>query len=488
MNVVDWTIGVLYLARVNNVYPTVGATSRQRTFLLILVACGAQLMVVLDGLIVNVALPDIRSSLDMSASQQQWVISGYLVSFGGLLLLAARASDYLGHRRVFVTGIVIFTLASLAGGVAQDAGVLLVARFLQGIGAAALAPGSLTLLTSVFQGDLRARAISIWSATSSAAGALGVVLGGVITSSLGWRWVLLVNVPIGVALWLGSRRILPTSGDTGPRRLDAPGAVLVTVATGALVFGLSRVTEGDWESVQVIGPLLLAVAATGGLIASQKRSSDPLIPLTIFRHGNLTLANIIIAALGAVLTSAMFLLSTYEQEVLGYSALETGISLLPLSAVLTLGALASKSLLHRFGARPVILAGSLLMASGSAWFTAITDGAAFTTGILGPALLFAAGAGTIAMPCVSVATTGVAPHEAGLASGLVNTARQLGGAVGIAVLITVTSTSGDATDGYRSAFAATTVVAVAIVVLAVFLRATPRVGPPASPRESAARR
>ena len=335
---------------VNSVYqPREVVKSTVPLAVVLVLACGAQLMVVLDGLIVNVALPQMRSALGLSLAAQQWVVTGYLITFGGLLLLAARAADLFGHRRVFLVGVAVFTLASLAGGLAHDGSVLLAARVVQGVGAAALAPSSLSLLTMTHTGEHRARALSIWSATSGSAGALGLVLGGVVTGTLGWRWVLLINVPIGVALWIVASASLVPSRVADRAALDVPGAITVTLGIGALVYGISQAQQDGWGSIQVVVALVASAGLLAAFLAIEGRSRAPLVPLPVLRRRNIIVANAIVACLGATMTATLYFLSLYQQRVLGDSPLRTRLALVPMSIVLTLGAIASKSLLPRFG-------------------------------------------------------------------------------------------------------------------------------------------
>jgi EmrB/QacA subfamily drug resistance transporter len=433
---------------VNNVYrPSSVLKASVPPAVVLVLACGAQLMVVLDGLIVNVALPQMQAELNLSAPAQQWVVNGYLLTFGGLLLLAARATDLIGHRKIFLTGVAVFTLAGLAGGLAQSPATLLAARVAQGAGAAALAPSSLSLLTMTHTGERRARALSIWSATSGSAGALGLVLGGVITSGLGWRWVLLVNVPVGAALWIAASASLVPPPHRDPRPLDVPGAVTVTLGSAALTYGISQVGEYGWSSGRVVAAGLAAVVLLGLFAVAERRSPAPLVPLPVLRRGNVLVANTIVAGLGAVMTATLYFLSLYQQRVLGDGPLRTGLALVPMSAVLTLGAITSRSLLPRFGARVLIAVGGLVMAGGLVWLATISVHSDYPLHILGPTLVWAAGASIVTMPCVALATAGIDAGHAGLASGLVNTARQTGGAIGLAALATV---AGAATAHSRS--------------------------------------
>ncbi|MEV5499294.1 MFS transporter [Nonomuraea fuscirosea] len=454
----------------------------------LVLACGAQLMVVLDGLIVSVALPDMRTGLDLTPTGQQWVVAGYLVTVGGLLLLAARVADLIGHRRIFIAGLAVFTLASLAGGLAQTGEVLIAARLVQGAGAAALAPSSLSLLTLTHTGEQRARALSLWSATSGSAGALGLVLGGVITSGLGWRWVLLVNVPIGIALWVVAAMTLAPDVARKRRRIDLLGAVSVTVAVGALTYAISRADSG-WGSKSVVVALIAAAAFTVLFIVNEQRAAQPLIPLSIFRHRNLVVGNLTIAAIGAVMTATVYFLSLYQQRILDLSPLRTGLALVPMSIVLTVGALASKRLLQKYGAHRLIITGSLNMAIGLAWLAAIPSHSLYLTHVLGATLIWGLGASIVVMPCVALATSDVDPDQAGLASGLVNTARQVGGAIGLAVLASIANTAathsgtGDPASkivhGYSIAFITSAAIAV-LISLSTLAARTPKTQPPAN--------
>ena len=463
---------------VNIVYQPGGVVKPHLPLVVVLVlACGAQLMVVLDGLIVNVALPQMYTGLGLTPSEMQSVINGYLVAFGGLLLLAARAADLIGHRRMFLVGIAVFGLASLVGGLAQDPALLIGARVVQGAGAAALAPSSLSLLTATHTGEHRARALSIWSATAASAGALGLVLGGVITGALGWRWVLLVNVPIGVVLWVSAFVALAPARVRGRGPLDVPGAVTVTLGVAALTYGISGTQTEGWSSGRVVVSLVVAAVLLALFVLAEQRSRAPLMPLSILRRRNIVVADTIVAALGAIMTATMYFLSLYLQQVLGASPVRTGLALVPMSVVLTLGALASKSLLPRLGVRRLVAIGGILMAAGLVWLATITTHGSYLLHVLGPTLVWAAGASIVTMPCVALATTGIDAEDAGLASGLVNTARGTGGAIGLAILATVAGTVTTHSDdpdalgrivhGYGIAFVAAGIIAVAVAVLAL---------------------
>jgi len=454
----------------------------------LIVAIGSigQFMAVLDTSIVNIALPSMRHDLGLSADTQQWVVDGYLVAFGGFLLLAARASDLFGRRQVFQAGLVLFSLASLIGGLATDAPMLLVARAVQGIGAAALAPVSLSLITASHVNaphHQRTRALSIWAAAGSSAAAAGMILGGVLTAELSWRWVFFVNVPIGVALLAASAAwLLPSRPGSGPRtRLDLPGVLTITLGTGLLVYGVSAASEYRWGSAVVIGALAGAAALLAVFILIERRASQPLIRLGIFRSRGVSVANLVMLCLGVLMTATIFFLSLYLQQVLGYSPLRAGAALLPMTAIMVVGAFACRALVPVLGTRTVTLAGALITVAGLAWLAFIPAAPAYLVHVLGPTVIFGAGLSLMILPATMSATAGLPHHEAGLASGLVSVARQIGGAIGVAALVAVASAatgSGSGAvavvHGYRVALVIDATVAVLAALAALFLPAVGR--------------
>jgi EmrB/QacA subfamily drug resistance transporter len=406
------------------------------------IACAATFMIVLDTAIVNVALPAMRSSLHLSTSAQQWVVDAYLLTFGGLLLLAAKAADLFGRRRVFVAGLAVFTVASLVAGLADNGTMLLIARAVQGAGASALAPSGLSLITASHHDEhRRARALSIWGACASSSAAAGVVLGGVLTESLDWRWIFFVNVPIGIVLLVASLRVL-LPGRPGGRtaRLDIPGGLTSTAGVAALVYGISRATEIGWGAGTVIGSIAAGVALLVGFVAIEATSREPMIRLGLFALPRLRAANLAMFGLGTCMTAPLFFLSLYLQQLVGYSALRAGLALLPMSALLAIGAVVARRLLHA-GVHRLPTYGAIVTAAGLLWLTQLPDHAAYASHVLGPTLVLAAGLGVMILPLTIAATAGVPHHEAGVASGLVNVGRQLGGAVGLAVLVTVSSSA-----------------------------------------------
>jgi EmrB/QacA subfamily drug resistance transporter len=399
---------------------------------------------------------------------------------------SARAGDLFGRRAVLLASLGVFTAASLAGGLAPGPGLLLAARFAQGAAAAALAPSSLSLVTASHpEGPVRARAMSVWAATSVLGGGLGLVLGGVLTSELSWRYVLLVNVPIGLALFaVAAVVLLPSPAGRVREQLDGPGAVTVTAGAGALVYGVSAATDQGWGSVPVIASLAAAALLLAGFTVVEAASPAPLVPLSVFRLRSLSVANVLMFLVGLLLTGSLFFLSLYLQQVLGYSALRTGLAVLPQTGVVIAAAVGSQRLLPWLGPAALALAGAVLAAVGLAWLSRIGVHAAYVSHVLGPTLLIGAGVGLVMLPATTLATAGLDHSQAGLASGLANMSRQLGGAVGLSVLVTVaasvTSHSHQAggaaatVHGYQVALAVCSAVALAAALVALLL---PRPGP-----------
>lgn len=403
-------------------------------------SCLALFMVVLDATIVTVALPDMQAGLDMSTDQQQWVVSGYLITLGGFLLLAARAGDLFGHKRVFLFGAVVFTVASLIGGLASDSVVLIVARIAQGAGASALTPASLSLITASHTDEReRERALALWSMMGGIAGLAGVVLGGVLTAELSWRWVLFVNVPPGLALFVAGALFLLPSAGAERTRLDLPGALCVTLGVGALTYGLSEASNEGWGSPQTVVPLIAAAVLIAAFLVAEARGSRPLIPLELLRPRTLRIANLLMFCLGVTLTALLFFLSLYCQQVLGYSALRTGMAMLPVTVIFIVGGITSRQLVPVVGPRPMLVAGGLIAAVGIAWVATIPTHSAYVTHILLPNLVGGFGVSIMLLAVTISGTAGVEPKNAGAASGLLNTSRQIGGAVGLAVLVNVAS-------------------------------------------------
>lgn len=452
------------------------------------IACVAQFMVVLDSSIVNVALPAMKAGLGLSGTAQQWIVNGYLITFGGLLLLASRASDLFGRRRIFQIGVVVFTVASLFGGLAQAGWTLLVARFIQGAGAAALAPSSLSLITASHTDPTqRTRAMTWWGVAASSAGAVGIVLGGLLTFSLSWRSVLLVNVPIGVALYVATFTFLAPSTPAERRtRIDIPGAATVTVAAAAIVYGVSIAPAHGWGSLPVLASFIAGIVLFAAFVMIESRAEEPLIPSEVFAVHDVRIGNVLSVCLGVVITTPLFFLSLYLQQVLGESALRTGLSLLPMACVMSIGVLVSQKLIPRIGSRRLVLSGGVVTAAGLVWLAQLPVHSAYPAHVLAPTLVVAAGTSVMMMPAIIAATTGVASKNAGVASGLMNMCRQLGAALGLAALVTVASTvtsrshtTGPAAviQGYHTALLVIAAVSLATALISVLIKEPGAPGP-----------
>jgi EmrB/QacA subfamily drug resistance transporter len=413
-------------------------TDRRRWIALGLLAM-AQFVVVLDASIVNVALPSIGRGLHFSQDSLSWVVNAYVLTFGGFLLLGGRAADLLGRRIVFIVGLVIFALASLAGGLAASPGWLIAARAVQGFGAALLSPAALSIVTTTFrEGAERNKALGVWGAVAGSAGAVGVILGGVLTTAFGWEWVFYVNVPIGIAAaLLAPRLIYESRADADRRRFDVAGAVTVTAGLSTLVYALVDAHKAGWGSLQTVGLLTLSIALLAAFVVIEQRSKAPLVPFRIFRLPTVTGANVTGLLIGASLFSMFFFISLYMQQVLGYSALKAGVSYLPLAVSIILSAGIASQLSTRFGFKPVLMAGMAFVAAGLIWFAQVPTNGSYAANILGPSLLAGIGLGLAFVPVTIAAVAGVREREAGLASGLINTSQQVGGALGLAVLATI---------------------------------------------------
>ncbi len=409
-------------------------------WLVVAMACLASCMVVMDGAIVNVALPAMQHALQLSHAAQQWVVDAYLLSFGGCMLLAARLGDLYGRRPVLLAGLALFTLASLAGGLAADAALLLAARAVQGVGAAVLATSSMALVMAATHHDKQARAsaLSLWAALNSAGFALGVVLGGLLTEGAGWRWVMFVNVPVGLLLMAGvAASLLPPPARAARPPLDLPGALASTLGSAALVHGITQSSVQGWASPLVWGALVLGVISLGAFLALERRSAHPLVRLSIFRRPGLAAGHLLMLGLGALLAASIYLVSTTLQQVAGYGARETGLALLPMGLALAAARLLFNRGMGAGTARRLPLWGALLAAAGLAWLGGLPAQAGFVPHVLGPTLLAGAGLGLVILAATHAVTVGVPPQDAGLVSGLANTARQLGGALGVAALATL---------------------------------------------------
>jgi EmrB/QacA subfamily drug resistance transporter len=445
-----------------------------------------QFMVVLDASIVNVALPSIQRDLHFSTSGLQWIVNAYTLTFAGFLLLGGRAADLYGRRKVFLVGLTVFTASSLLGGLAQDQAWLITARAVQGLGAAILAPATLTILTSSFpEGPARAWALGAWSAVSAAGASAGALLGGVLTEFLGWRWILFVNVPVGVIALIAARRYVPESrADLHHRHLDLGGAVTVTAGLVAIVYALVRTETYSWGSPEVLLPLALGVLLLAVFLVLQARvSKAPLVPLRIFRSRFVAGGNVVMLMMFGALFGSWYFETLYMQHVLGYSPLRAGLAFLPQTVLIAAGAQVTSRLVPRFGPRPLIVLGTLVAAAGLGWLAQISVSSTFVADLLGPYVLIGLGMGLAVTPIAVAGTAGVRREEAGLASGLLNTSRTVGASIGLAALATIAAgrTSGvlagvaatpahtaDAlTQGYALAFSIAAGVLVATAMVAV---------------------
>jgi EmrB/QacA subfamily drug resistance transporter len=445
-----------------------------RRWTALILLCAAQFVVVLDASIVNVALPSIGRGLHFSEENLPWVVNAYVIAFGGFLLLGGRAADLLGRRRVFMAGLVVVAVASLVAGFAANQGQLIAARAAQGLGAAIISPSALSIVTSLFRdGAERNKALGAWGAVAGSAGAAGVLLGGILTEGLGWEWVLWVNVPVSlVALALTPGLIPESRSESATRHFDAAGAVSVTAGLSVLAYALLDASSAGWGSTKIVGLLALSVALIGAFVAIELRSAAPLVPFRIFRLRTLTGANVVGILLGASLFSMFFFISLYMQQVLGYSPIHAGLSYLPLALTIVLAAGLGGQFVTRFGFKPILATGMLFVAIGLVWFSRVSVGGGFITDILGPSLLAAIGLGFGFVTSTIAAVSGVNEREQGLASGLINTSQQIGGALGLAVLSTIATSRTDdvmasgasslpraLTEGFQSAFLGGAVIA-----------------------------
>ena len=412
---------------------------RAKNLALLLLAM-TQFVVVIDASIVNVALPSIGAHLHFSRADLSWVVNAYTLTFGGFLLLGGRLADLLGRRRMFMLGLVVFSVASFAGGIAQSEGWLIAARAIQGLGAAIVSPAALSIITTTFaEGAERNRALGIWGAVAGAGGAAGVLLGGILTSGLSWRWVLFVNVPIGlIAAALAPRTLVESRSEDQDSSFDIPGALTVTAGLSLLVYGVVDAVNSGWGSTATVARLAGAVALLLAFLVIELRQRRPLMPFSIFRLRTLRGANIVGLLVGMSLFSMFFFISLYLQNVLHDSPIKAGVSYLPLAVGIILSAGAASQLVTRIGFKPTLIAGLLFITGGLVWFSQVpATGGSFAADVLGPSLLAAVGLGLSFVPVTIAAVTGTEPAEAGLASGLINTAQQVGGALGLAILATI---------------------------------------------------
>jgi EmrB/QacA subfamily drug resistance transporter len=411
-------------------------------WLALVLLCAVQFMVVLDVSIVNVALPTIQRALDFSDANLQWVVSAYTLTFGGFLMLGGRVADLLGRKRLFMGGLVLFSGASLACGLSQSDTQLIAFRAIQGLGAAIISPASLSILTTTFQeGEERNKALGIWGAIAGMGGAVGVLLGGILTDQVSWEWIFFLNVPIGLLVILAGQRVLGESRvEMANRSFDVLGAITVTGGLTALVYGLVSTDSHSWTSSLVVGSLAASVVLLAAFVAIELRAAAPLLPFSIFRLRSLTGGNIVGFLLGASIFSMFFLLSLYMQQVLGYSALKAGLAYLLIAGTIIVAAGASQALVTKIGVRTVLLAGMVLTTAGLLWFSQVSVGGSYQADLVPGFILAGLGLGFSFVPVQIASLVGVGHDEAGVASGLINTSQQVGGALGVAILSTITFT------------------------------------------------
>jgi len=459
------------------------STPRAKNLALMLLAL-TQFVVVIDASITNVALPSIGKALDISQDSLSWVVNSYTLVFGGFLLLGGRLADFLGRRRMFRLGMALFGLASLAGGLAESEAWLITARAVQGLGAALASPAALSIVTTTFaEGSERNRALGIWGAVAGAGGAAGVLLGGILTQWAGWEWVLFVNVPIAAfVVWQAPKRLQESrEADEAERTLDIPGAIAITAGLAILVYALVEAAQSGWTSTETLVRGGIGLALIAAFVVIELRTSRPLVPFSIFKMRTLRGANIVGILTGMSLFSMFFMITLYLQQVLGLDALEAGLAYLPLAIAIILAAGTAGQLVTKVGFKPVVITGMLTVAVGLFWFTRISPDGSYLADVLGPSILAGLGLGLTFVPVTIAAMSGTKREEAGLASGLINTSQQVGGALGLAILASIANSStNDAfatgatkavalTDGFSDAFMVGGFFALAGAILAAVL-------------------
>jgi EmrB/QacA subfamily drug resistance transporter len=460
------------------------AMDNRRRWLALIVLCLGDLMIVLDTTIVNVALPSIREDLGFSETSLAWVVNAYLLTFGGFLLLGGRLGDLYGHRRLFLAGITLFTVASVACGLSTTQGLLVAARAVQGVGGAVVSAVALSLIMGLFtEAGERAKAMGVFGFVIAGGGTLGVLLGGVLTDVLSWHWIFLVNVPIGIAVYILTLRLLPAApGVAEGGRLDVAGAVTVTAALMLAVYAIVNGNDAGWASGQTIGLLIGAAALLGAFVLIEARVASPLVPLGLFRQRNLATSNVVGVLWAAAMFAWFFLSALYLQQVLGYSPLEVGLAFLPANLIMAAFSVGlSAKLVMRFGIRVPLATGLLLAAVGLVLFARAPVDGTFAVDVLPSMLLLGIGAGMAFNPVLLAAMSDVEPSKAGLASGVVNTSFMMGGALGLASLAVSRTNdllaSGEdeltaLTSGYHAAFLVGAFFAAAAAVIgATLLRA-----------------
>jgi EmrB/QacA subfamily drug resistance transporter len=457
------------------------ATAKRKWLALALLSV-VQFMVVLDIAIVNVALPSIQVDLGFSQENLQWVISAYALFFGGFLLLGGRSADLLGRRRIFLAGLVVFTLSSLFAGLAWSEASLITARAFQGLGAAIITPAALSILSTTFhEGRERNVALGVWGAVGGFGAAAGVLMGGILTDALSWEWIFFVNVPVGVLAIVLAPILLDESRDASVKTFDLPGAVLVTAGLSSLVYAITQAGQEGWLAGRTIGFTVGSLALLAGFVGWELRHPEPLMRFGLLRTKTVAGANVAGLIMGTAMFSMFLMLTLYMQQVLGYSAMETGVAYLAVAGTAIIWSGVAAQLVTRVGVKPVLVSGMTFLTAGLIFFTQVSVGGSYVTDLLPGFLLIGVGIGFSFVPITIAALAGVEPAEAGLASGLINTSQQIGGALGIAALSTIaTSRTGDAVsagtavpsalvDGFTDAFVAGAIIAGIGIVAALTL-------------------
>jgi len=418
-------------------------------WIVLVLVCFAQFMVVLDATVVNVALPSIQKDLGLSEANLQWIINAYTLVFGGFLLLGGRAGDLLGRKRLFLFGLVVFTVASLLDGLSQTSGMLIGSRALQGLGAAFISPAALAIITTTFEeGEERAKALGVWAAIAIGGAAIGLIVGGALTQLLSWPWIFFVNVPVGVAVFLFSLRDVPESRDeTAHRSFDVAGAVSVTGGLMTLVYAIVEAQQDGWTSARTLGLFGLAAALLAAFVVIEARSKAPLVRLSIFRVRSLTAANISMFLVASGLFAMFFFNTLYIQRVLGYGPLGAGLAFLPFTGGIMVSAGLASRFAPRAGVRPVAIVGMIVTVAGMALLTQISAGGTYVADVLPGLVLTALGLGAVFVPLTLIATTGLDNEDQGLASGLFNTSQQIGGALGLAILASLAASKTSSATG-----------------------------------------
>ena len=456
--------------------------SAQRKWFALALLCAVQFMVVLDIAIVNVALPSIQDDLGFSQENLQWVISAYALFFGGFLLLGGRAADLLGRRRVFIGGTILFTLSSLLAGFAWSEASLIAARGLQGLGAAVITPAALSILMTTFaEGKERNTALGAWGGVGAFGAVAGVLLGGVLTDLLSWEWIFFINVPVGLTALALTPVLLGESRDLSVRSFDLPGAFLVTGGLVALVYGITQASSYGWGSGETIGIFAASAALLIGFLAWEARAAEPLMPLSIFRVRTVAGANAAGLILGTAVFAMFLMLTLYMQQVLEYSPMKTGVAYLAVAGTAIIWSAVASMLVNRVGVKPVMVAGMGILTAGLVYFTQVSVDGAYVTDLLPGFLLIAIGMGFSFVSISIAALAGVRHADAGLASGLINTSQQVGGALGVAVLSTIATSRTDnataagsalpsaLTDGFEAAFVGGAGIAFVGILVALFV-------------------